>query len=37
MERFLRIDRLIGEEKRLALGDKMVTIVGMGGRRGVCP
>ena len=30
MERFLRIDRLIGEEKRHSLGDKMVTIVGMG-------
>jgi tRNA A37 threonylcarbamoyladenosine dehydratase len=30
MERFLRIDRLIGREKRETLGSKRVTIVGMG-------
>ena len=30
MERFLRIDRLIGREKRETLKDKRVTIIGMG-------
>ena len=30
MERFLRIDRLIGQERREALSEKRVTIVGMG-------
>ncbi len=30
MERFLRIDRLIGRDRREALSEKMVTIVGLG-------